>query len=98
MFGFPYYITENFDGDICTSDMNKHTVVVVTASGKQRFCYANPVSEFVPRGLFTDVLGHILVCDYSSETVYMVDQGGQFLLRLLLTKKQGVEHIHAVYV
>lgn len=97
VFGFPYYITENFNGDICTSDLNKHAVVVVTASGKQRFCYANPGSKFVPRGLCTDVLGHILVCDYSCETVHMLNQDGQFL-RLLLTKKEGVEHPCSVCV
>lgn len=97
VFGFPYYITKNLNGDICTSDLDKHAVVVVTASGKQRFCYANPESEFVPRGLCTDVLGHILVCDYSSETIHMLDQDGLFL-RLLLTKKQGVDHPCSVCV
>lgn len=91
VFGFPYYITENANGDICTSDLNRHAVVVVTASGKQRFSYANPGSGFVPRGLCTDVLGHILVCDYGSKTVHMLDQNGQFM-RILLTKHQGVDH------
>ncbi|XP_061167481.1 uncharacterized protein LOC133176373 [Saccostrea echinata] len=85
----PYYITENINGDICTSDFNKRAVVVVNKSGQHRFSYTGQESGFRPFGICTDVLGHILVCDDYSDTVHLLDQDGQFL-SLLLTQQQGV--------
>ncbi|XP_062596287.1 uncharacterized protein LOC134257708 [Saccostrea cucullata] len=85
----PHYITENINGDICTSDYDKRAVVVVNKSGQHRFSYKGQESMFRPYGICTDVLGHILVCDLISNTVHLLDQDGQFL-SLLLTPKQGV--------
>nr|XP_034309426.1 uncharacterized protein LOC117683722 [Crassostrea gigas] len=36
-----------------------------------------------PCGICTDVLSHILVCDYKTKTVQMLDKDGQFLSHLL---------------
>nr|XP_022314597.1 uncharacterized protein LOC111119075 [Crassostrea virginica] len=36
----PNYITENINGDICTSDLGMRTVVVVNKSGHHRFSYS----------------------------------------------------------
>ncbi|XP_061167719.1 tripartite motif-containing protein 2-like [Saccostrea echinata] len=83
----PYYITENINGDICTSD-HSNGVVVVNKSGQHRFSYRDQKSEFKPYGICTDVLGHILVC--YGVSVQLLDQDGQFL-SLLLTQQQGVE-------
>ncbi|XP_062591643.1 uncharacterized protein LOC134253149 [Saccostrea cucullata] len=85
----PSYITENINGDICTSDYDKRAVVVVNKSGQHRFSYTGQKSLFDPYGICTDVLGHILVCDGYSGTVHLLDQDGQFL-SLLLTPQQGV--------
>ncbi|XP_062614740.1 uncharacterized protein LOC134276507 [Saccostrea cucullata] len=93
----PHYITENINGDICTSDINKGAVVVVNKSGQYRFSYTGQESEFWPCGICTDVLGHILVCDEISNTVHLLDQDGQFL-SLLLTPQQGVEFPRSVCV
>ncbi|XP_062594619.1 uncharacterized protein LOC134256046 [Saccostrea cucullata] len=89
LYSYPHYITENINGDICTSDLNRKAVVVVNKSGQHRFSYRNQKSEFRPYGICTDVLGHILVCDVISETVHLLDQDGQFLSRLL-TKQQKI--------
>ncbi|XP_062603474.1 uncharacterized protein LOC134265242 [Saccostrea cucullata] len=78
-----YYITENINGDICTSDNGK--VVVVTKLGDYRFTYYGHRSQsrFDPYGICTDVLGHILVCngsDFSNEnhsSVHLLDQNDQ---------------------
>ncbi|XP_078310565.1 uncharacterized protein LOC111136273 [Crassostrea virginica] len=85
----PHYITENINGDICTSDFNKDTLVVVNKSGYHRFSYTGQRSRFYPHGICTDVLGHILVCDKASDTVHLLDQDGRFL-SVILSPQQGI--------
>uniref|UniRef100_K1PNT3 Tripartite motif-containing protein 2 n=1 Tax=Magallana gigas TaxID=29159 RepID=K1PNT3_MAGGI len=97
LYDYPHYITENINGDVCVSDYGKHAVVVVDKSGQHRFSYTGQGSEFGLYGICTDVLGHILVCDYDNDTVHLLDQDGQFL-SLLLTKQQGVEDPYSVCV
>ncbi|XP_062609251.1 uncharacterized protein LOC134270998 [Saccostrea cucullata] len=80
----PYYITENINGDICTSDLAKMAVVVVNKSGQHRFSYKGQGSSFNPHGICADVLGHILVCHLLN--IHILDQDGRFLT--LLTPKQ----------
>nr|XP_022343362.1 uncharacterized protein LOC111136647 isoform X2 [Crassostrea virginica] len=84
----PLYITENINGDICTSDPCKRAVVVVNKSGQHRFSYAGQGSGLFPWGICTDVLGNILVSDSNSNTVHLVDQNGEFLSFILST--QGI--------
>ncbi|XP_062608694.1 tripartite motif-containing protein 2-like [Saccostrea cucullata] len=96
LYGGPRYITENINGDICTSDYYKG-VVVVNKSGQHRFSYTGQGSGFSPYGICTNVLGHILVCDVISNTVHLLDQDGQFL-SLLLTQQQGVDCPRSVCV
>lgn len=64
-------------------------VVVVDRSGEHRFSYTGQGLDFDPHGICTDVLGHILVCDYINYTVHLLDQDGKFL-SLLLTSQQRV--------
>ncbi|XP_065930199.1 tripartite motif-containing protein 2-like [Magallana gigas] len=97
MYSYPHFITENINGDICTSDSIKKTIVVVDKSGQHRFSYTGQVSLFSPYGICTDVLGHIMVCNHFSDRVDLLDQDGQFLC-LLLTKQQGVKDLHSVSV
>ena len=87
---YPRYITENINGDICTSDDNKCAVVVVNKSGQYRFSYKGQRSEFRPWGICTDVLGHILVCDSVSGTVYLLDQDGGFL-SVIFSPQEGIK-------
>eukprot|EP00105_Crassostrea_gigas_P013578 XP_011429931.1 PREDICTED: tripartite motif-containing protein 2 [Crassostrea gigas] len=95
LYSEPLYTTENINGDVCVSDYNNDTVVVVDKSGQHRFSYTGQRSEFNPYGICTDVLGHILVCD--GLTVHLLDQDGQFL-SLLLTSQQGVKFPRSVCV
>ncbi|XP_078327958.1 uncharacterized protein LOC111114737 [Crassostrea virginica] len=97
LYDYPHYITENINGDICTSDHNKQAVVVVNKSGQYRFSYKNQDSKFIPYGICTDVLGHILVCDRYSETVRMLDQDGGFL-SIILSEQQGIKYPRGVCV
>ncbi|XP_065931205.1 uncharacterized protein [Magallana gigas] len=80
----PDYITENNNGDVVVSD---HSAVVVTESGgRHRFSYTGHPSGsgLEPSGICTDALSHILVCDYKTKTVQMLDRDGQFLSHLLI--------------
>ncbi|XP_061195250.1 uncharacterized protein LOC133203491 [Saccostrea echinata] len=82
-----FYITENINGDICTSDYCK--VVVLTGSGKYRFSYPDQQSQFSfrPYGICTDVMGHILMCNgyfhNHSSCVHLLDKDGRFISFIL---------------
>ncbi|XP_078329165.1 uncharacterized protein LOC144623995 isoform X1 [Crassostrea virginica] len=89
LYSFPHYITENINGDICTSDKKQHAVVVVEKPGKHRFSYKSQESRFCPFGICTDYLGHILLCDDVSGTVHLLDQDGGFL-SVILSPQQGI--------
>ncbi|XP_065929130.1 uncharacterized protein [Magallana gigas] len=85
----PNYITENNNGDVVVSDYNyilKYGAVVVKErGGRHRFSYTGHPSGsgLQPRGICTDALSHILVCDHTTSTVQMLDKDGQFLSHLL---------------
>nr|XP_022341355.1 uncharacterized protein LOC111135511 [Crassostrea virginica]XP_022341356.1 uncharacterized protein LOC111135511 [Crassostrea virginica]XP_022341358.1 uncharacterized protein LOC111135511 [Crassostrea virginica] len=97
LYSDPHHITENINGDICTSDFNKQAVVVVDNSGQHRFSYTGQESGFYPYGICTDVLGHILVCDRASNTVHLLNQDGGFL-SFILSSQQGVKYPFGVCV
>jgi streptogramin lyase len=90
------YISENRNQDVCVSDTNADSVVVVTASGKLRFRYTGPPSNiggsFTPAGITTDSRGHILVADCNNAHVHVLDQDGQFLryIRCGLSRPHGL--------
>eukprot|EP00105_Crassostrea_gigas_P009020 XP_011423792.1 PREDICTED: uncharacterized protein LOC105325788 isoform X1 [Crassostrea gigas] len=91
LYKYPHYITENINGDICTSDYIKHVVVVVNKSGQHRFSYIGQEFLFYPFGICTDLLSHIIVCfsNLMNNKVLILNQDGQFL-SLLLAPQQGI--------
>uniref|UniRef100_A0A8W8JG67 B box-type domain-containing protein n=2 Tax=Magallana gigas TaxID=29159 RepID=A0A8W8JG67_MAGGI len=91
LYSYPHFITENINGDICTSDLYKRVVVVVNKSGQHRFSYTGHGSAFYPDAICTDLLGHIIVCNgcFGNDSLDIIDQDGQFL-SLLLTLQQGI--------
>ena len=79
MFYYPRYLTENTNRDVVVSD--NYAVVVANYTGKHRFSYKGPSSEsgIEPRGICTDVLSRILVCDLKTHSIQIIDKDGQFL-------------------
>lgn len=89
LFDEPRYLTENKNGDIVVSDSS--SVVVTENGGKYRFSYKGYPSGSVlmPRGICTDALLHILLCDERTKSVQILDKDGQFL-SYLLSRPSGI--------
>ncbi|XP_061171136.1 uncharacterized protein LOC133180685 [Saccostrea echinata] len=86
----PVYITENSNGDVIVSDYYRG-VVVTDYEGRYRFTYTGPPSgsRLYPQGACTNSLSHILVCDWYTNTVQMIDKEGHFLT-LIQTQQQDI--------
>lgn len=82
----PSYITENNNGDVVVSDWFRGAVVVTDCRGRYRFSYAqNPSgSKIIPRGICTDALLNILLCELFTNTIQVLNKDGQFLSHLLI--------------
>lgn len=90
LYSRPIYIVENKNGDIVTVDYTKNKVVLVDKSGQYRDFYKGQYPkrrQFNPHGVCTDVHGHIMVVDYMSGSIHLLDQDLHFLT-LLLTEAQ----------
>nr|XP_022312009.1 tripartite motif-containing protein 2-like [Crassostrea virginica] len=70
---------ENNNGDVCCSDVNADTVVVVDKTGRVQFRYDGKPKSFGPRGIVTDALSQIIVTDVYNGCIHLLDQNGQFL-------------------
>ncbi|XP_078330168.1 uncharacterized protein LOC144617667 [Crassostrea virginica] len=81
--GYSLYMSENNNGDVCVSDVNAETVVVVDKTGRVRFRYdgtpARRENSFDPRGIVTDALNQIIVTDINNHCLHILDQNGHFL-------------------
>jgi hypothetical protein len=80
---YPLYVVENNNGDVCASDMNAITVVVVNKSGRVRFRYdgtpARRKKLFIPAHIVTDSMSQIVVADINNDCLHILHQNGQFL-------------------
>ena len=76
-------MSENNNGDVCVSDPNADTVVVVDKTGRVRFRYDGTPTRreesFGPRGIVTDALSQIIVADFNNNCLHILDKNGQFL-------------------
>ncbi|XP_062569563.1 uncharacterized protein LOC134231598 [Saccostrea cucullata] len=92
LYNRPIYITENRNGDVIVSDVDRGAVVVTDRDGNYRFSYRGPPpgSGLHPWGICTDALSHILVCDYITESVQMLDSDGHYLTEIQ-TRQHGID-------
>lgn len=91
----PNFVTENKNEDVVVS--HSCAVVVTERGGRHRFSYTGHSSESVlwPRGICTDELSHILVCDLWSDSVHMLKWDGQFM-KYLLIRPEGIISPHSL--
>ncbi|XP_078340752.1 uncharacterized protein LOC111110355 isoform X2 [Crassostrea virginica] len=95
LYEYPAFITENNNGDVLVADLYRYAVVVTSREGVPIFSYTGPPpkgSGLWPYGICTDVFSHILVCDYRTHTVQMLDRNGQFLSFILTRQTPGMEY------
>ncbi|XP_078311367.1 uncharacterized protein LOC111100450 isoform X3 [Crassostrea virginica] len=93
LYEWPYYITENNNGEVLVSDFYRGAIVVTSGEGVHRFSYTGPPpsgSRLSPLGICTDVMSHILVSD--TYTVQMLDRDGQFLSYVLTRQTPGMDY------
>ncbi|XP_065937673.1 uncharacterized protein [Magallana gigas] len=88
LYSIPNYITENNNGDVVVSVL--YAVVVTERGGRHRFSYTGHPSgsRLQPRGICTDALSHILVCDGITDTVQILNKDGQFMSHLLTESQE----------
>ena len=69
------HVTKNINRDICVTDENAKTVVVMNSEGRVRFRY-NGIRErsFEPRCIVTDSLGQILVTELAFQCIHILSQ------------------------
>ncbi|XP_062613891.1 uncharacterized protein LOC134275641 [Saccostrea cucullata] len=90
LFISPDYIAENSNHDIVVSDSRRNAVVVTDFGGNHRFNFtgrSSPKSIFKPRGICTDILSNILVCDTYSETIQILSKDGTFIQDLQIDER-----------
>ncbi|XP_062585375.1 uncharacterized protein LOC134247052 [Saccostrea cucullata] len=99
LYYYPMYITENRNGDVIVSDKGSirtgicyGAVVVTDSRGRHRFSYTGSPSQsrLYPRGICTDALSNILVCDERTYTVQIIDKDGQFLSLIMKTQRVNI--------
>lgn len=78
-------IVENINKDICFSVISSHikAVVLIRSNGDHKFTYQGAGSSiskpFLPRGLCTNALGHILIADENNRVIHILNKEGGFL-------------------
>ncbi|XP_062599281.1 uncharacterized protein LOC134260748 [Saccostrea cucullata] len=91
LYSYPHYITENHNRGVIVSDWGFRAVVGTDRGRRHRFSYTGhrSGSGLKPLGICTDALSHILVCDFITDTIHMLDRDGHFL-SFILTRHQGI--------
>ncbi|KAL4239050.1 hypothetical protein ACF0H5_003753 [Mactra antiquata] len=103
LFGYPFRIAVNVNGDVCVSDYGDGTrgVTVLHKDGRVKCWYKGPPGgapngqPFLPHGIVCDSEGHILVSDWNNDCIHVLDREGNFLLTLV-GKKDGLEGPNAI--
>ena len=103
LFGYPFRIAVNINGDICVSDYGEGTrgVTIIQKDGNVKCWYKGPPTAkpkdqpFLPHGIVCDEKGYVLVSDWNNDCVHVLDQDGNFVLNLV-TSKDGLEGPNAL--
>ncbi|WAR18420.1 TRIM2-like protein [Mya arenaria] len=105
IFGYPFRVVVNINGDICVSDYGDGTrgVTILRKDGTVKCFYKGPPLQhgndqpFLPHGITCDHEGHILVSDWNNDCVHVLDREGNFLMNII-NQKDGIEGPNAVAI
>lgn len=93
------YIAENINRDICLSvgSDNVQAVIIICPNGDHRNTYKGVDSSnipcnrpFLPRGICTNILGHIFVADENNGVIHMLDTNGTFVTMLTIPNERKI--------
>ncbi|XP_052698681.1 E3 ubiquitin-protein ligase TRIM36-like [Crassostrea angulata] len=73
------YVTENVNGDIIVTDLEKNAVIAVDRLGILLYSYSGKDSDFKAVSVATDSVGHVIITDYKGNKIHILDRDGQFL-------------------
>lgn len=82
LYSNPYYVTENKNGDYCATDIVLSAVVVVDSDGGFKFTYTGNPSvggRFDPHGIAADSLSNLVIADWITRQLHLIDENGHFL-------------------
>ena len=83
LFGYPMFLRENGNLDVCVSDSQYNRVTVVDCKGALKYYHGNQAMAIYPtfyqRGIATNSQCDILVADQENNCVHIIDTMGQFI-------------------
>jgi len=91
---YPEYIDININGDMCVSDIESESLVILREDGRLKSIYKGPTkgtldNSFDPRDVKCDKDGNIIVCDINNNALHLLDINGDFT-RILLCEQDGI--------
>nr|XP_022328054.1 uncharacterized protein LOC111127252 isoform X1 [Crassostrea virginica]XP_022328055.1 uncharacterized protein LOC111127252 isoform X1 [Crassostrea virginica] len=79
LYQWAWYIAENINGDIITTDLIKRNVIAVDILGIFRYTYSGRNNDLGASSVATDSVGYVYVTDYQGDKIHMLDREGRFL-------------------
>ncbi|XP_033728639.1 uncharacterized protein LOC117317809 [Pecten maximus] len=94
LFKYPEYIDININGDMCVSDIERESLMILREDGRLKNVYKGPPKgtldkTFDPRDVKCDKEGNIVVCDINNNALHLLDISGDFT-RILLYEEDGI--------
>ena len=103
IFGYPYRVAVNKNGDICVADYGEGTtgVTILHKNGNVKGWYKGPPTgqasdkPFLPHGIVCDEDGYVLVSDWNNDCVHVLDKDGNFIMNLI-NRRDGISGPNAL--
>eukprot|EP00105_Crassostrea_gigas_P002563 XP_011415132.1 PREDICTED: uncharacterized protein LOC105319327 [Crassostrea gigas] len=90
------YITENVNGDIIVTDLEKKAVIAVDSLGIFRYSYSGKNSDFKALSVAIDSVDNVVITDRPGNKIHMLDKDGQFLRYII--PEGGIDYPRGVCI
>lgn len=90
------YITENVNGDIIVSDLDKCAVIAVNRLGIFRYAYSGNDKRLLANTVASDIFGHVFVSDFMGIKIHMLDKDGRFMRYII--PEEGIKDPRGVCI